>query len=206
VWAYHEHMSIQLGGIEKKVSMNIPRRIMEKISIMVKGKNRRTYISQTSKTSCVELFQKGVKPKAVLEQLISKIPTLTIEQVYRQYNAFNRKKNQPEPTLDGTLKDLVGTSENRIPVDTKGNQFLAQAMSKQQNSSTDLEAIKADLLEKAEVFAELSSICSKAAIALGDASAIVGWESPGRGNSETLWTQITDFLGFIKDEKLANIS
>jgi len=185
--------------------MNIPRRIMEKLSIMVKGKKKRTYISQTSKNSCVELFKIGVKPKAVLEQLKSKIPTLTIEQVRRQYNVFNREKKTTAPDLTTTLKDLVGTGQNGILADTRGSQFLAQAMSSKQNSSIELESIKADLIKKAELFAELSSICSKSAMALGDAIAFVGWENQGT-SSDTIWKQMTDFLDFLKDEKLANIS
>tara|TARA_B100000949_G_C14234287_1_gene430373 strand:- start:108 stop:686 length:579 start_codon:yes stop_codon:yes gene_type:complete len=192
--------------------MNI-RRILENIRSM-KAKTRRTYISHASKTSCVELFTKGVKPKAVLEQLVSKIPTLTIEQVRRQYNAFNRSKrkdnrNTPTtPTIDKTLADLVGTSQERdLPVDTRGNQFLASEMSsKRPNTGLDeLVLLKDELLEKAELLAELSSIYSKAAIALDTASTIDNWES-GNAGSGTVWKQVGDFLKFLKDEQLEKIS
>ena len=180
----------------------------------MKAKTRRTYISHASKTSCVELFTKGVKPKAVLEQLVSKIPTLTIEQVRRQYNAFNRSKrkdnrNTPTtPTIDKTLADLVGTSQERdLPVDTRGNQFLASEMSsKRPNTGLDeLVLLKEDLLEKAELLAALSSIYSKAAIALDTASTIDNWES-GNAGSGTVWKQVGDFLKFLKDEQLEKIS
>ena len=118
---------------------------------------------------------------------------------------FNREKKTTAPDLTTTLKDLVGTGQNGILADTRGSQFLAQAMSSKQNSSIELESIKADLIKKAELFAELSSICSKSAMALGDAIAFVGWENQGT-SSDTIWKQMTDFLDFLKDKKLANIS
>jgi len=190
----------------------------------MKPENRRTYISSVSQNSCLELFQKGMKPRAVLEHLRTNPGQgrpanrlLTIGQVTRQYNKFNREKkgagNKPNtPSMEKTLQDLVGTgretstSKNQIPVDTRGDKFLAGEMSKKQLTDTDqLVTLRDELTEKAELLAELSSIYSKAAMALDTASMIDGWEQ-GNTGSGTVWKQVEDFLKFLKDDQLAKIS
>jgi len=191
----------------------------------MKPENRRTYISSVSQNSCLELFQKGMKPRAVLEHLRTNPGQgrqanrlLTIGQVTRQYNKFNREKkgagNTPNtPSMEKTLQDLVGTgrktstSKNQIPVDTKGDKFLAGEMSSKKPSVglDELVLLRDELTEKAELLAELSSIYSKAAIALDTTRMIDDWEQ-GNTGSGTVWKQVEDFLKFLKDDQLAKIS